>query len=46
MTAGCTYETMIPKVIRLPSSMMKLPRLEAGEHSAWYAGTVEVYVTC
>ena len=30
-----TYEIMIPNVIKLPSNMMKLPRLDAGEHSAW-----------
>jgi hypothetical protein len=39
---GTTYETMIPNVIRLPSIMIKLPLRVAGEHSAWYAGTVDV----
>lgn len=38
-----TYEIMIPNVIRLPSIIIKLPRCAAGEHSAWYAGTVDVY---
>ena len=38
-----TYDTMIPNVIRLPSIMIKLPLRVAGEHSAWYDGTVDVW---
>lgn len=38
-----THETIIPKVMRLPSTMMRLPRFAAGEHSAWYEGTVDVW---
>ena len=29
-----TYEIIMPNVMRLPSSMIKLPLCEAGEHSA------------
>lgn len=38
-----TYEAIMPKVTRHPSIMIKAPRLAAGEHSAWYDGTVEVW---
>ena len=40
-----TYEIMIPNVIKLPSIIIKLPRLAMGEHSAWYDGTVEVFTS-
>jgi hypothetical protein len=37
-----TNDIIIPNVMRLPSIIMRLPRRVAGEHSAWYVGTVEV----
>jgi hypothetical protein len=31
---NCTHDNMIPNVMRLPSIIIKLPLLAAGEHSA------------
>lgn len=40
---GLTHDIMMPNVIKLPSIIMRLPLRAAGEHSAWYEGTVDVY---